>query len=615
MTTDIAAVIERLYDLRTWRAFDIDADGRVLAGNDELGSVQLVEIDTGRHPDPLTALPVALLRAATSPAAAGRGRSTTHGGDERMQLRARPGAVRRDARSTLDGADAARPRPGATCTCCCDVTPEHLVVYDTNRRNAVDFDVVVRDLGTGPRRPVYDGGGYVAETRRLPRPRARSRSPAQPAARVHAGLRDRSGGRAGGGATSPPPTSTPSTTCGGWTPTTSPRRRVQPRPRVHRHRPGIALDGRRWTTLVEDDAHDLEVLALPGRLGHGRRPARRRRRRARRARDRRRTPLPSILPAAGADGRLGRRLQSRFVLTVLRRRRRRARSTPSTRHRRGDAPSSTRARRRSRRRSPPARRAHRRTASPTPTASRSRASSTRPHPTRLPGLAGASVLFVHGGPEAAATRIFNPVVQALTAAGFTVLVPNVRGSAGYGKRWFSLDDVDLRLDSVADLAALHAWLPELGLDPARIGTVGRFVRRLHGAGRHHDAARPVGGRRRHRRHVLARHLPREHLRLPPRRTASASTAASSTTATSSSRASPDHLPRPAPRAAVRHPRRQRPPRPAVRGRADRRGARRTRGIPHELRVYADEGHGLAKRANRKDAYPAAIDFLRQHLVG
>ena len=34
MTTDIAAVIERLYDLRTWRAFDIDDDGRVLAGWD-----------------------------------------------------------------------------------------------------------------------------------------------------------------------------------------------------------------------------------------------------------------------------------------------------------------------------------------------------------------------------------------------------------------------------------------------------------------------------------------------------------------------------------------------------------------------------------------------------
>src|SRR5699024_639565 len=80
---------------------------------------------------------------------------------------------------------------------------------------------------------------------------------------------------------------------------------------------------------------------------------------------------------------------------------------------------------------------------------------------------GASVLHIHGGPEAAAYQTFAPVIQALAATGLTVLVPNVRGSAGYGKRWISLDDVELRLDSVADLAALHAWLPDLGLDPDR----------------------------------------------------------------------------------------------------------------------------------------------------
>ena len=33
-----------LLDVRLWQAFDIDDDGRVLAGNDDLGSLQLVEI-------------------------------------------------------------------------------------------------------------------------------------------------------------------------------------------------------------------------------------------------------------------------------------------------------------------------------------------------------------------------------------------------------------------------------------------------------------------------------------------------------------------------------------------------------------------------------------------
>src|SRR5581483_2053009 len=82
-------------------------------------------------------------------------------------------------------------------------------------------------------------------------------------------------------------------------------------------------------------------------------------------------------------------------------------------------------------------------------------------------LEGSAVIFVHGGPEAQARQNFSTEVQSLAAAGHTVLVPNVRGSTGYGKRWYSADDKRRRLDSVADLAALHAYLPKLGVDPAR----------------------------------------------------------------------------------------------------------------------------------------------------
>jgi dipeptidyl aminopeptidase/acylaminoacyl peptidase len=74
---------------------------------------------------------------------------------------------------------------------------------------------------------------------------------------------------------------------------------------------------------------------------------------------------------------------------------------------------------------------------------------------------------VHGGPELQARQNFDPVVQALAAAGHTVLVPNVRGSTGYGKRWYTADDKHRRLDAVADLAALHAYLPKLGVDQSR----------------------------------------------------------------------------------------------------------------------------------------------------
>ena len=49
-----------------------------------------------------------------------------------------------------------------------------------------------------------------------------------------------------------------------------------------------------------------------------------------------------------------------------------------------------------------------------------------------------------------------PVIQYLCAQGITVAAPNVRGSTGYGRTYHHLDDVERRLDSVADLAALAA---------------------------------------------------------------------------------------------------------------------------------------------------------------
>ena len=74
------------------------------------------------------------------------------------------------------------------------------------------------------------------------------------------------------------------------------------------------------------------------------------------------------------------------------------------------------------------------------------------------------VLTVHGGPESQWRPFFSqsagPITQYLLSRGFAVAAPNVRGSTGYGKRYEHLDDVELRLDSVRDLAELHAWLSE-----------------------------------------------------------------------------------------------------------------------------------------------------------
>ena len=59
---------------------------------------------------------------------------------------------------------------------------------------------------------------------------------------------------------------------------------------------------------------------------------------------------------------------------------------------------------------------------------------------------------------AAAAGLESRCHQYFVARGFAVAAPNVRGSTGYGKRYEHLDDVEKRLDSVRDLAALHDWL-------------------------------------------------------------------------------------------------------------------------------------------------------------
>lgn len=65
------------------------------------------------------------------------------------------------------------------------------------------------------------------------------------------------------------------------------------------------------------------------------------------------------------------------------------------------------------------------------------------------------VVSIHGGPEAQARPWFSPLVQYLASeARIAVLVPNVRGSDGYGKAYLALDDGRLREDSVRDIGAL-----------------------------------------------------------------------------------------------------------------------------------------------------------------
>jgi dipeptidyl aminopeptidase/acylaminoacyl peptidase len=94
-----------------------------------------------------------------------------------------------------------------------------------------------------------------------------------------------------------------------------------------------------------------------------------------------------------------------------------------------------------------------------------------PEGARIPCL-----VLVHGGPEGQSRPALWGRYAAphyLLTQGVALLVPNVRGSTGYGKEYCHADDVERRMDSVRDLVAAADWLAGNGeIDPDRIGVMG-----------------------------------------------------------------------------------------------------------------------------------------------
>lgn len=233
-------------------------------------------------------------------------------------------------------------------------------------------------------------------------------------------------------------------------------------------------------------------------------------------------------------------------------------------------------------------------------------------PGGAPGTKAPVVVVVHGGPESQAHLIWNPVIGYLVERGYAVAVPNVRGSTGYGKRYQHLDDRRLRLDSVADLAALHDWLGGLeGVDESRAALFGgSYGGYMVLAGLTFQPERWAAGvdivgisslvtflenTSPYRRRVREREY-------------------------GSLEADRDFLTEVSP---LTHLERLRAPLFIIHGANDPRvplseaeqlhQALKDKGVRSELLVYHDEGHGLQKLVNRLDAYPRAVAFLDEVL--
>jgi dipeptidyl aminopeptidase/acylaminoacyl peptidase len=224
------------------------------------------------------------------------------------------------------------------------------------------------------------------------------------------------------------------------------------------------------------------------------------------------------------------------------------------------------------------------------------------------------IVMVHGGPESQFQPYFHFFIQYFVQQGYAVFAPNVRGSTGYGKAYSHLDDIEKRMDSVADLAHAAQWLkqrPDIDGDRLVVygGSYGGFMVLsalttypdlwaagvdIVGVSNFVTFLENTSAYRRGTREAEYGYLSRDREFLES--------------------ISPN-----------RHLDRLRAPLLVVHGANDPRvplgeaqqivAALEARGVPTQLLVFDDEGHGIIKLKNKLVMYPIVVEFLDRYLKG
>ena len=84
-----------------------------------------------------------------------------------------------------------------------------------------------------------------------------------------------------------------------------------------------------------------------------------------------------------------------------------------------------------------------------------------------------AVLWVHGGPGGQSQKGYSSTIQYLVNHGYAVLAANNRGSSGYGKTFFHLDDRHHGEDDLNDIVWGRTYLESLDyIDGSKVGIVG-----------------------------------------------------------------------------------------------------------------------------------------------
>jgi len=69
-----------------------------------------------------------------------------------------------------------------------------------------------------------------------------------------------------------------------------------------------------------------------------------------------------------------------------------------------------------------------------------------------------ALVWVHGGPGGQTMAYYNPIIQYLVNHGYAVLGVNNRGSSGYGKSFYKMDDRNHGAKDLKDCIWGKKWL-------------------------------------------------------------------------------------------------------------------------------------------------------------
>ncbi|HXE91719.1 MAG TPA: S9 family peptidase [Terriglobales bacterium] len=223
-----------------------------------------------------------------------------------------------------------------------------------------------------------------------------------------------------------------------------------------------------------------------------------------------------------------------------------------------------------------------------------------------------AIVYVHGGPESQERPDFDAVFQYFLNRGYAILAPNIRGSAGFGRAYVHMDDYKKRPDAIRDVALAVDYLKSTGYVDARKiavmgGSYGGFMA-LAQATMHPELWAAVV----------------DIVGISNWKTFFANTGPWRRAHRASEYGDPEKDPEfMASISPINFVDRVRAPLIIIQGANDPRVPKiesdqmveklKARGVPVEYLVFADEGHGLAKRPNRIKGYSAIADFLDKHL--